>query len=1540
MTDTTTHRYRQAVAVQASQVTGASHSNFHVMLTAANVDASIFDSVTGAQTDGGDIRLTLNADGTGDLPCELAFWDKAASRMTLWTTLSTINNTTNTTFHIWWQSKGAALSQPAVGAALGRNAVWAGEWAVYHFDELSGDFIDSTGNGSDLVPQASVTRADGPIDRVANSINSTNGNAIAASVPSIVEPDRTAFRFSAYWKPNSSGLTAYGPCKPPASGNSHAYALIVGSTGFLRVQVTLNVAGTPTSYITGNGSTSIVNGNYHWTTLLFDSALSVNRLKGYINAGVLQNQTAATNNPIATNAQGIHLKSPTSVTAVGLHEYLILGPVRSVDWTATEYANLNAPASFIVEGTLTDNGSSALSLTLPLLSRAPGLLAPTLTRQAAGSLTLPVLSRAPALLAPTFRLQQRLTFPALTRPPVLLAPTFTRIGAPTITFPLLSRPPTLFAPTLTRQASQAATFPLLARAPTLLSPTLTRQAAGAITLPALARAPTLFGFSLSSVGLPTSLTFPRITRAPRAWPMDLTPQVTIMQLRDPNPFPPNVPESIRRLSPELWDYLQYQAETLRKQANQLQSGADAWPIEYLTLVSSTSAYPLGSKGRFQHPVFGQIRGVYCKFTEMLALAGAPVGFVLGASWVVSNDFSWSSGERAVGVLPGNAPADETYGWVISEGSNLIAMSLSSGVPQVGQELMWSGSGTVSASASGVVIGRQVGSTLASGSVLVGISSANGSSIGAGFAQNIQTLTAELDDAQTEITTIQTSLASGFYAEGTVVQSIETQLGVVVANLNTVTQAFVTGDRALANQITGLRATLTASINAEISRATTAEATLSQSSAVSIDQLRVQFGSVSASTATALSQISVLTSDQYSLSQSVLNLSGQVDDPTTGLSATSEALVVLTTSVGVIDGSLTAISTRTTTLETSVNDGTTGLAATRSRLITEEGTRNTADIANASRSTALEATVNTGVNSNATLRTDLTANATATTAVATRATNLEATVNTGVNANSTLRTDLTTAAGIGTANASAITVLQATVNTGANANATLRTDLTANATATTAVATRATNLEATVNTGANANATLRSNLSTEQTVRAAADTALTTNVTSLVASSGGGSLNIFPDLGFTDLALFWNTFGVVASGVAPARVSVVTNATGHQSLFNKARLAVKADKRYRARVSLGVVSGAPNGLNYLAIQVFDSAGANINGDGTYWAYVAVTSASVAVDYDVEFGFGTAKPWPSNGVTWTIGLLLNFSSTTGFVFARDFVVEDTTGINYTNARITTEETARISADTALANRSTALEATVNTGPNANATIRTDLTTAAGVGTANASAITTLGTTVGGHTATLTSYGTSIGGLQAKVGVRLDVNGRVTGWELNNSGDSDDFIVISSNFKVLDPTLGDIAVFQVIGGYVYGNFRTLAAAIPDLTSTITPIIDAQIAAAPPPTSVITTGVSGTITFSLNHGTSRTFEGVLNATVTGAIGSVTTQLKVQIGAGSLSNFGTPGSGSGSTSDPIAAVTNGTVTNSSGVTQIYNVTCATAITGAASSAATSYLRG
>ena len=64
---------------------------------------------------------------------------------------------------------------------------------------------------------------------------------------------------------------------------------------------------------------------------------------------------------------------------------------------------------------------------------------------------------------------------------------------------------------------------------------------------------------------------------------------------------------------------------------------------------------------------------------------------------------------------------------------------------------------------------------------------------------------------------------------------------------------------------------------------------------------------------------------------------------------------------------------------------------------------------------------------------------------------------------------------------------------------------------------------------------------------------------------------------------------------------------------------------------------------------------------------------------------------------------------------------------------------------------------------------------------SSINSLSSRVGDAEATITTYGQSIDGLRARAGVRINANGRVTGWEANDDGDEGNFIVTSDNFEI---------------------------------------------------------------------------------------------------------------------------------------------------------------
>ena len=88
---------------------------------------------------------------------------------------------------------------------------------------------------------------------------------------------------------------------------------------------------------------------------------------------------------------------------------------------------------------------------------------------------------------------------------------------------------------------------------------------------------------------------------------------------------------------------------------------------------------------------------------------------------------------------------------------------------------------------------------------------------------------------------------------------------------------------------------------------------------------------------------------------------------------------------------------------------------------------------------------------------------------------------------------------------------------------------------------------------------------------------------------------------------------------------------------------------------------------------------------------------------------------------------------------------------------------------------------------------------------STVSTLSTTVSGHTSTLSTYGSSINGLQALYGVKLDVNGYVSGFVMNNGSNYSTFKINADDFEIIKPGATS-ATFQVEGGQVKINGQLL--------------------------------------------------------------------------------------------------------------------------------------
>lgn len=151
------------------------------------------------------------------------------------------------------------------------------------------------------------------------------------------------------------------------------------------------------------------------------------------------------------------------------------------------------------------------------------------------------------------------------------------------------------------------------------------------------------------------------------------------------------------------------------------------------------------------------------------------------------------------------------------------------------------------------------------------------------------------------------------------------------------------------------------------------------------------------------------------------------------------------------------------------------------------------------------------------------------------------------------------------------------------------------------------------------------------------------------------------------------------------------------------------------------------------------------------------------------------------------------------------------------LTAEENARIAAINAertqtladVAAERTAREQAVTT---LTASISNEAIARANGDGALAGQINTLNTTVAGQSATLTTFGESINGLRARWGVRLDNNGRITGFVLNGSDTQGNADFVVDRFRLIHPTSGFVYFQATETGVLMSNVEvdTLKAGI----------------------------------------------------------------------------------------------------------------------------------
>lgn len=189
------------------------------------------------------------------------------------------------------------------------------------------------------------------------------------------------------------------------------------------------------------------------------------------------------------------------------------------------------------------------------------------------------------------------------------------------------------------------------------------------------------------------------------------------------------------------------------------------------------------------------------------------------------------------------------------------------------------------------------------------------------------------------------------------------------------------------------------------------------------------------------------------------------------------------------------------------------------------------------------------------------------------------------------------------------------------------------------------------------------------------------------ATGGNFLNTDPSC--TDLTR-WNggtsNFTVETVTDSPAGTKVFRTTATSPAIWSNLT-PVDALKTYKVRALVRKSSTSDTSVIYLAVALFDAAGAMISRDGTMWYYPVsgVQPTTGWLEYSGTAGFGTANTIPANAKFIAVGIFLHYGGTVGYHEAQGISLEDITAAA---AAQTTANTAATAASTAQSDATSAL------------------------------------------------------------------------------------------------------------------------------------------------------------------------------------------------------------------------------------------------------------
>jgi hypothetical protein len=292
------------------------------------------------------------------------------------------------------------------------------------------------------------------------------------------------------------------------------------------------------------------------------------------------------------------------------------------------------------------------------------------------------------------------------------------------------------------------------------------------------------------------------------------------------------------------------------------------------------------------------------------------------------------------------------------------------------------------------------------------------------------------------------------------------------------------------------------------------------------------------------------------------------------------------------------------------------------------------------------------------------------------------------------------------------------------------------------------------------------LTTESVARASGDSALASQVTSLTATVGANKASV--DTGFAAQA---TTNSAVATSITNLNAAITT-----EGATRAAAIAVEQQARVDQDVVLAgiytsLAADLEDEVSTRSAALTTEQQARIDADDVLAS--SVTSISANLDDEIADRAAAISTEASARASGDTVLAASISTLSASL---------SNEVGNRVASVSAEEGARITADSALAGSITTITTNLNNEISArSAAVSSEASARINADNAISSTVTSLSTTVGSHTSSITSFASSIDGINAKAGIRLDTNNRVTGWVLNNNGAQAGMDIVADYLRV---------------------------------------------------------------------------------------------------------------------------------------------------------------